>query len=280
MRGIWLLLILATVYCWPAYAESDYNSERQALYENAFLSDKDNSSTLIEMLFDKQFLILDPFEMFREEFAENMIGANTAECDWEPEISIKGISSDGQDTLIAAAETYDSFGLDMLNVRARLFVAFCETGEIDPNTVAGKVSDIHDTIFQSSLRFYQTAINELSEPDVELLEKHNLEAFGIERPVVGDTVREIETTLASRFPAEYQTDHIGNCTEAAENRDLPFKRFRREPYREDCSRTTNTFGPNAETIISTMHSMAPGCATIEYYAQKPEVIGDKVIEDN
>jgi hypothetical protein len=280
MRGVWLLLILAIVYCWPAYAESDYNSERKALYENAFLSDKDNSSTLIEMLFDKDFLVHDPCEMFREAFAENMIGANAPECDWEPEISIEGISSEGQNTLIAAAETYDSFRLDTLNERARLFVAFCETGEIDPNIVAGNVSDIHDTIFQWTLQFYQATISELSEQDVELLERHNLEAFGIERPVVGDTVRKIEAALASRFPEEYRKEHLNNCIEAVENKDLSFKRFRREPYREDCSRTTNTFGPNGETVSSTMLSMAPGCATIEYYAQKPEMVGDKVIEDN
>jgi hypothetical protein len=227
------------------------------------------------MLFDKSFLVHDLCEMFGKTLAEH-----TADCDWEPEFSIEGISSSGQEALIAAAEAYNAFSVETLNERAHQFVALCETGELEPSIVAGKVSDIYDSFFQRELQFYRSSISGLSQTDIELLERHNLEAFGIERPAVGGARREIETTLAARFPEEYRQEHLSNCTEAAENKGLPFRRFRREPYREDCSRTTNTVGPNGETSSSTMMSMAPGCATIEYYAQKPEMVGDKVIEED
>ena len=121
MRGVCLLVILALASCWPAYAESDYESERKALYENALLSGEDNSSALIGMLFDREFLIHNPCDMFREAFADNMIGADNPECDWEPEFSIEGISPEGQHTLIAAAETYDYFRLDSMNEQSRRY---------------------------------------------------------------------------------------------------------------------------------------------------------------
>lgn len=266
------LLVLIVAISLPVRAEKTYESEREALYEHALLDGSFASESLIRSLFDSDSLEFDMCDMMDE-----TIEGDELECDLEPVFSIEGISSKGQDILISASKAYEPYQLDLLNEETRRFVALCETGVNDPSEIASEKSDIWDAIFQLKLQYYERVISELDESDVLTLERYSSELWGMARPRTSDARQQIEKKLAALFPQDYRQSHLQQCITAIENKGLPFKRFRREPYREDCEKITHSFGANGEKMTSSVFSGAEGCWTEEYYAQKPEMSGDQEI---
>jgi hypothetical protein len=267
------LLILIFAISLPVRAEKTYESEREALYERALLDRGFDSESLIGSLFDSNSLEFDMCDMMDE-----TIEGDELECDLEPAFEIEGISSKGRDILISASKAYESYQLDLLDEETRRFVALCETGVNDPSAIASEKGDIWHAIFELKLQYYERVISELVESDVLTLEKYSSELWGMARPGTSDARRKIEKKLAERFPQDYRQAHLQQCITAIENKGLPFKRFRREPSREDCEKITHSFGAKGEKITSSVFSGAEGCWTVEYYAQKPEMPGDQEIK--
>lgn len=268
------LLILIFAIFVSVHAEQTYESERLRLHEEALRNGSSSDQLLIITAFNRNFLEVSFCDMFDE-----ALDGKEVACDREPGFRIKGISKKGRETLISAAKAYKLYQLDLLDERARLFVAFCETGINDPDVIASEIADIRESMFELELQFYEQVVGELDESDVLHLERFNSESFGAARPRMTDTYRRIGKTLAARFPQEYRQEHLKHCVAAVENKGLPFKLFGRGPYRhKDCERTTYSYGTNGEEIVSTTTTMVDGCATkteyYEYTAQKPERPGD------
>ena len=270
MGTLFPLLILIFAILVPVHAEQTYESERETMYEKALLNGNFNDEFLIRSVFDSDLLEFDVCDMMAE-----ALEGEEFECDLEPVFHIEGMSEKGREVLMSASKAYESYQLDLRDEEARLLVALCETGINVPSAIASEKAGIRGSIFELELRFYEQVVGELDESDVLRLERHNSEAYGTARPAMNHAHQQIEKILAERFPQQYREAHLKQCVTAIENKGLPFKRFRREPYREDCEQTTHSYGADGERIVSTSLPMVDGCMKIEYFAQKPEKPSDE-----
>lgn len=238
---------IALVSSLPICAETEYQAQREALFDKAISDDELDGEYHMMMIFDKTTLFSDPCEL-----AAGIPEFEGMECDAEILVLIEGISDQGRATLTSAINAYEYFQLDLLDEEARLLVEFCETGESNSKKISQKISDIRESVFDMHVGFFDQVVTELDEIDAELFLLRSEEVFGVRRPQLSPLYREAETQIAGLFPNEYLQTHVELCTDAIEYKGKPFRKFRRYRSGENCEH----------------------CWELEYIAQEREQPGD------
>lgn len=281
MNRLTIALSLITLsWATPGLADSDYEAARKDAHRAYVNSDEGRSWQIIDLLLNDRGMSHNQCKLLAES-AENL-GPVTEllTCFTGDLVKIRGISENGRALLIESIESYETHRLNILDERTRRHVELCESDVSDPRVLAAWKSEIHHFEFQQDLEFYNAAIDRLEPSDLAVVEKQNVDAFSLERPVTGQYRRKLAIQLANEYPDEYVAAHQKNCSVILTDKGIPFRKYRRNLLREDCVRTIASAGPDGSVESRVDFSMDEGCVTFEYYAQQPRLPVDEIVVGN